>query len=59
MVQAGRYYGTPFKGRQGVTQGNTISPTISNMLTEAVISHRVTLIAVEEAGKDGFGRATQ
>ena len=35
--RAGRYYGTPFKGCQGVTQGGPIYTTIFNMVVDAVI----------------------
>ena len=45
VARAGRYYGTPFKGHQGFTQGVPLSPTIFNMVVDAVISHRVTLVA--------------
>ena len=37
MARAGRYYGTPFMGHQGVTQGGPLSPTIFNMMVAAVI----------------------
>ena len=46
----GGYYGTGFKGARGVTQGNPLSPTIFNVVLDAVVSHWVTLF-VEEAEK--------
>ena len=52
VARAGGYYGTGFKGAQGVTQGDPLSPTIFNMVVDAVFSHWVTL-AVEEAEKRG------
>ena len=33
------YYGKEFKGLRGVTQGGTLSPTIFNMVVDAVIWH--------------------
>ena len=45
MVEgAGRYYSTPFKGHQGFTQWDPLSPTIFNMVFDAVICHWVTLV---------------
>ena len=48
VAWAGGYYGTGFKGSRGVTQGDPLSPTIFNLVVDAVVRHRVTL-AVEEA----------
>ena len=59
VTRAGRYGRTPFKGHRGVTQGDTISPTIFNMVVDAVIHYWVTLVAGEESGSYGFGRAVQ
>ena len=48
VARAGGYYGTGFKGERGVTQGDPLSPTIFNVVVDAVVCHWVTL-AVEEA----------
>ena len=48
VARAGVYYRTGFKGVRGVTQGNPLSPTIFNVVLDAVVCHWVTL-AVEEA----------
>ena len=53
VARAGGYYGTGFKGARGVTQGDPLSPTIFNVVVDAVIRHWVTL-AVEEAEKRGY-----
>ena len=37
VERAGGYYGTDLKGGQGVTQGDLIPPTISNVLVDAVV----------------------
>ena len=48
VAWAGGYYRTGFKGARGVTQGDPLSPTIFNLVVDAVVRHRVTL-ALEEA----------
>ena len=40
----GRYYVTPFKVHLGVTQGHPLTPTIFNMVVDAVICHWVMLV---------------
>ena len=35
------YYGSPFKGQRGVTQGDPLYPTISNMVVDAVLQNWV------------------
>ena len=37
VAREGRYYGTEFKGERGVTQGDLLSPTIFNVVVEAVV----------------------
>ena len=39
VYMAGRYYGTPFKGSKGVTQGDSLSPNIFNMVVNELIQH--------------------
>ena len=43
VARAGGYYGTGFKVGRGVTQGNPLSPTIFNVVVDAVVRHWVTL----------------
>ena len=43
VARAGGYYGTEFKGERGVTQGDPLSPTIFNVVVDAVVRHWVTL----------------
>ena len=52
VARVGGYYRTVFKGARGVTQGDPLSPTIFNVVVDAVVRHWVTL-AVEEAEKRG------
>ena len=39
VAMAGRYYGEAFKGARGVTQGDPLSPTIFNVVVDAVVRH--------------------
>ena len=41
------YYRTGFKGARGVTQGNPLSPTIFNVVVDAVVRHWVALLVKE------------
>ena len=59
VALVGRYYGSPFKGSIGSTQFDPLSPTIFNMVVDAVIPHWETVVVVEEAYLEGFGRAVQ
>ena len=55
VTKSGGYFGRPFKGYQGVTQGDTPSPTIFNVVVDAVIHHWVTVVTPSEAGMGGLG----
>ena len=44
VARAGGYYGETFKGYRGVTQGDPLSPTIFNVVVDAVVSHWVTVM---------------
>ena len=50
VEREGSYYGKGFKGERGVTQGDPLSPTIFNVVVDAVVRHWLT-IAVTEAEK--------
>ena len=39
VAWAGGYFGTGFKGARGVTQGDPLSPTIFNVVVDAVVCH--------------------
>ena len=51
----GGYFRRPFKYYQGVTQFNTLSPTIFNMVLDDIIRHWVTVMTPIEAGTVGLG----
>ena len=41
VTRAAGYYGTSFGGERGVTQGDPLSPTIFNVVVDAVVRHWV------------------
>ena len=54
VVNTGRYFQRPFKGYQGVTQGDPMYPTIFNVVVNAVIRQWVTVMTPTEAGMGGL-----
>ena len=48
VARDGAYFGTPFKGYHGVNQGYPLSPTIFNVVIDAVLQHWVTVVALTE-----------
>ena len=48
VAWAGSYFGDPFKGQRGVTQGNPLPPMIFNMVVDAVLQNWVSMVAEEE-----------
>ena len=52
VARAGGYYREAFKGARGMTQGDPLSPTIFNVVVDAVVRHWVTM-ALEEVEKKG------
>ena len=56
VARAGGYYGIEFKGERGVTQGDPLSPTIFNVVVDAVVQHWVNELvdAAEEKGETGW-----
>ena len=55
VARAGRYYGKGFKGERGVTQGDPLSPTIYNVVVDAVVRHwlQISTQEVERRGEQG------
>ena len=52
VARAGGYYGAPFHGERGLTQGDPLLPTIFNMVVDAVVRHWESLLVAErEVGK--------
>ena len=62
VAQAGGYYRTVFGGERGVTQGDPLSPTIFNVVVDAVVRHWVHGVvekeeALGETGREGRHQA--
>ena len=60
--RGGGYYGTTFKGERGVTQSDPLSPTIFNVVVDAVVRHWLmgVIVYAEERvklGKEGRHQA--
>ena len=54
VARAGGYFGLPFKGYRVVTQGDPLSPTLFNVVVDAVIRHWVTVVASTKEGMGGL-----
>ena len=50
VAKAGGYYGKPFCRERAVTQGDPLSPTIFNVVVDAVVRHWEYLVAERERG---------
>ena len=62
VAMAGGYYGTEFQGARGVTQGDPLSPTIFNVVVDAVVRNWATVVIAgteerRERGKEGRHQA--
>ena len=62
VTRVGGYYGTASKGERRVTQGDPLSPTIFNVVVDAVVPHWVTGVIADveewgELGKEGGDQA--
>ena len=55
MERVGGYYGSVFQVARGVTQGDMLSPTIFNVVVDALVRHWVTgvIAEAEERGESG------
>ena len=54
VTRIGQYYAPPFQGSRGVAQVHPISPTIFNVVVDAVIQNWVALGTGKEAIPDGL-----
>ena len=55
VARAGSYYRMALQGTRGVTQGDPLSPTIFNVVVDAVVHNWVTVVMV---GRQGCGTST-
>ena len=54
VARSGGYFDLPFKGYRGVTQGDTLYPTLFNVVMDAVICQWVTVVEATEEGMEGL-----
>ena len=55
VARAGRYFGLLFKGYRGVIEGNSLFPTLYNVVMDAVIRYWVTVVAPTKEVMEGLG----
>jgi hypothetical protein len=56
VARQGGFYGEPFKATRGVTQGDPASPTLFNVLVDAIVRHWLTLVLDDgSTDDDGLG----
>ena len=55
VARAGGYYRTALQGACGVTQGHLLSPTIFNVVVDAVVCNWLTIViaGAEDQGERG------
>ena len=63
VARAVGYYGSPFPGEIGFTQGDPLPPTIFNVVMDAVVRHWESLLVaererVDSSGDKGYGAHT-
>jgi len=56
VARQGGYYGDPFSAGRGVTQGDPLSPTLFNILVDAIVREWLRTTCPAAAGVEGFGR---
>ena len=56
VAWAGGYYRAAFWGERGVTQGDPLSPTIFNVVVDAVVQHWVTVVLTESEARGELGQ---
>ena len=54
-ARSGGYYGTSFKGERGVTQGDPLSPTLFNVVVDAVVRHWLEGLQAEHKEQEAEG----
>ena len=55
VTNSGKYYGQPFSMGRGVTQGDPVSPTIFNIIVDAVVRETIQEICGPQEDQHGFG----
>ena len=55
VVREGAYYGSPFRIERGVTQDDSLPPTIFNVVVDVVVCHQKSLLVAEQEGGERSG----
>ena len=55
VLNSGKYYGRPFNTWRGVTQGDPVSPTLFNIIVDALVRTTLQEICVPQESQHGFG----
>eukprot|EP00978_Attheya_sp_CCMP212_P016906 scaffold44614_cov73-Attheya_sp.AAC.3 len=55
VAKASGYHGESFSATQGVTQGDPVSPTIFNIMVDAVVRYWLSLVCGENVAANGLG----
>ena len=56
VARSGGYCGTAFKGGRGVKQGDPLSPTVFNVVVDAVVRHWVTGVIADAQERGNLGK---
>ena len=48
------YHGEPFKATRGVTQGDIVSPTLFNIIVDAVVRYWFHVLEMDETASEGL-----
>jgi hypothetical protein len=56
VAKQGGHFGVAFPATRGVTQGDIVSPTIFNIVVDAIVRHWLTLVLDDGSEVNGFGR---
>ena len=56
VAKTGGYYGSEFQVSRGVTQGDLLSPTIFNVVVDALVRHWVAVMVEIVDKKSGRGQ---
>ena len=59
VAQGGGYFGTPFNGFWGFTQGYPLSLIVFDIVMYAMVWHWVAVVVATESGSGGLRRAVQ
>ena len=57
VPKAGKFFGQPFWMEKGVTQGETVSPTIFNIMVDTVVRAVLLEVCIPQEAHHGFGWA--